>query len=168
MNRVCSLLVIGPISAYLLFSLNYLGVSGFWEVFVGNNPIVFIVILFTLYATHELLHVLAGVLRGASFSSFDLAFDKSTLSIECSCSDEMTVMDYKIVLLTPFLVLTPLLIVLICLKDSHIWWQMLTLSTVGCSFDLTVFLGLAGISSDTKIVPMLKGENGFVFVQAAA
>jgi hypothetical protein len=165
---MCSTWVMGPILAYLMVSFYYLGGSGFWEVFVGNNPITFILILFVLYIAHELLHVLAGVMLGASLNSFDFGFDKSTLSIECACSNEMSVLDYKIILLSPFLLLTPLLFVLACCNESHVWWQLLTISTTGCSFDLTVFMGLMGIPNDTKIVPMLKGENGFVFVQAAA
>ena len=166
MSRVCSLWVMGPITAYLLISFYYLGVSRFREVFAGGNSILFIVILFILYAVHELLHVLAGIIVGASISSFDFAFDKSTLSIECGCSDEMSVMGYKFMLLLPFLILTPL--VLACFNETHMWWQLLVISTVGCCFDLTVFMGLIGISNNTKIVPMLKGENGFVFVKAAA
>ncbi|MBT7951295.1 MAG: hypothetical protein HN764_06715 [Gammaproteobacteria bacterium] len=45
---------------------------------------------------------------------------------------------------------------------------MLVLSTSGCAFDLTVFFGLWGVPLDTKIIPELKGENGYVYMKAGS
>ncbi len=167
MNFLCWTMLIGPALLYLVVNILYSGIDGFWDNFINIETLYFLPILIILYIVHEALHVLAGLIVGTRLSSFKFGFDKTSLSIECYCQDEMSIKAYQFMLLLPFVVLTPLLVGLACFNASHLWWIMLVISTSGCAFDLTISMGLFGVPVHTRIIPELKGENGYVYLKAA-
>ncbi|MCZ6526299.1 MAG: DUF3267 domain-containing protein [Gammaproteobacteria bacterium] len=168
MGRICWILLAGPVVFYVLINIVYSGSEGFLNNFAGVHSLTFIPVLLAVYIVHEVLHVAGGMIIGARFSSFKFGFDKTKLSIECHCHDEMSIRAYLFMLLLPFGVLTPLLSGLAYFSEVHLWWMMLTLSTSGCAFDLTVFIGLIGIPGHTRIIPELEGVNGYVYLKAAS
>ena len=168
LGRMCWMFFLGRVILYFMVNFLYSGIEAFWDDFIGVEILYSLPTLIILYTGHEALHVLVGLIVGAKFSSFNFGFDKSTLSIECHCHEEMSIKAYLFILLLPFLVLTPLLTGLAYFSETHLWWLMLTLSTSGCAFDLTLFLGLLGIPGHTRIIPELDGKNGFVYVRAAS
>jgi len=167
MNILCWFLLVSPVALYIVLNVIDSGFGGLWINIRSVHSLHSIPVLLAIYVVHETLHVLGGMICGAKLSSFSFGFDKDSLSIECGCSDKMTIRGYYFFLLLPFLVLTPILAGLALDSGSHLWWIMLVTSTSGCAFDLTVFLGLWGVPTETKIIPELKGENGYVYVRAA-
>ena len=167
MNIICWLLLVSPVVLYIFLNVVESGFAGLWTNITSIHSLQTIPALIALYLVHEALHVLGAMIFGAKLNSFSFGFDKSSLSVECGCSDKMSLKGYNFMLLLPFLVLTPLLIGLALYSGSHLWWIMLVTSTSGCAFDLTIFLGLWGVSTDTKIIPELKGENGYVYLRDA-
>ncbi|MFT7459865.1 MAG: hypothetical protein ACI909_002548 [Planctomycetota bacterium] len=168
MNIICWTMLIGPAFIYFFNNILYSGLGVFWHDFVGVKSLYSVPILIILYILHEALHVLAGLICGLKLSSFSFGFDKRSFSIECNCKEEMSIKQYQVLLLLPFLVLTPSLVAIAVYSGSHLWWIMLVLSISGCAFDLTISVALIGIPGDTKIVPELKGENGYVYLRAAS
>jgi Putative zincin peptidase len=168
MNIICWLLLISPLMFYLVLNIAESGVEGLFSNVTSVHSLQSIPVLITVYVIHEALHALGGMIVGIKLSSFNFGFDKKSLSIECGCDEQMTLKAYYFMLLLPFLVLTPLITGLAFYTGSHLWWIMLVISTSGCAFDLTVFLGLWGVPTDTKIIPELKGENGYVYMRAGS
>lgn len=165
MNRIFWMLFLSPVMIYLLVNIYYSGYREFWHNFIGIGVLPYISVFFIICIIHELLHVLAGVVAGAKLKSFYFGIDRANLSIICGCRDEISVQGYQFFLLLPFIVLTPLVAGLAYFNETHIWWYMLTISTSGCAFDLTVSMGLIGIPGKTRVIPDIKGENGLVFLE---
>lgn len=168
MTRIFWVLFVGPAVFYVVVNIINLGFGEFWNNFMGIRIIIFLPVLLLTYVIHEGLHVLGGMFAGVKFDRFNFGFDKKTLSIECGCQEEMSIHGYLLFLLIPFVVLTPLITGLAFFADAHHWWLLLVMSTSGCAFDLTIFMGLLGIPGDTRIIPVLEGENGYVYVKAAS
>lgn len=168
MNRICWILLAGSFVIYMVLNIVNSGFEGLWNNIIGVHSLHSVPVLAAVFFLHEALHVLGGVIVGVKLNSFSFGFDKKSLSIECYCPEEMSIKAYFFMLLLPFLVLTPLLAGLAYYSSSHLWWTMLVLSTSGCAFDLTIFLGLWGVPLDTKIIPELKGENGYVYMKTPA
>ncbi len=156
-----------PVAAYLIINFYQTGFDKIRDDFVGTSSLHFIAILAIMFVTHELLHIVGGVFAGARIRSFDFGFDKLSLSITCGCNDKMSVRGFRSFLLLPFIVLTPILIVLAYIDSTFPWWLMLAFSSSGCAFDLTVFTGSLGIPSKIEIIPELIGENGHVYLKGA-
>lgn len=167
MGRICWFLLVAPFVIYLLVNIIDSGFGGLWNKIISVHSLYAIPSLITVYVVHEALHVIGGMINGIKFSSFSFGFDKPTLSIDCHCHEEMSIKTYLFVLLLPFLVLTPLLAYLAYFSNAHLWSIMLVLSTSGCAFDLTIAMGLIGIPGQIRIIPVLEGKNGYVYVKAA-
>ncbi len=168
MTQICWVLLVTPVLLYVLVNIIHSGIGESWNNFIGVQSLSFISTLIIVYILHEALHILAGLIVGVKLSSFSFGFDKTSLSIECGCHQEMSIKTYQFMLLLPLLVLTPLLTGLVYTSDANLWGLMLALSTSGCAFDLTVFIGLIGVPGQVKIIPELEGKNGYVYVRAAS
>ncbi len=167
MERIYWVFFLMPLLVYLISNIVQFGLVGFWDEFIGVGPFIYISSIIALCLVHEILHAIGGVMAGAKMSSFDIGFDRKDFSIMFGCRDSMTIGGYQITLLMPFIVMTPFLVGMAYISESHVWWHMLMLSTSGCVFDLTVSAGLMWIPTGTRIIPDLKGEDGFVFLREA-
>jgi hypothetical protein len=157
-----------PPAIYFFISIAQSGVGRVWNDFVDINTVFFIFVLLFIYLVHEILHVIGGMLAGAKINNFKFGFNTETLSIECHCQDEMSLRGLKLFVLLPFLVLTPILAIMAYYSSSHLWWLMLALSTSGCAYDLTLFIGLIGIPDHIRVSPELEGENGYLYVKTVS
>ena len=168
LSVIVAVFLIGPPLTYVLIFILHSGARAFWSDFVSLDTMYFMTVLLLLYATHEILHVVGGMFAGAKISSFKFGIDIDTLSLECYCRDKMSLRGLKLFTLLPFLVLTPLLAVMGYNSDSHLWWLMLALSTSGCAYDLTLFVGLIGIPDHIRVFTDLEAVNGDVYVKVAS
>lgn len=167
LTLLCWALLVLPVVLYVIINIYYSGFQKIQEDFTGTNSLQIISILLLTYLAHEFLHLVGGVLAGAKTKSITFGFDKSNLSITCACNDEISVLGMKLFLLTPFVVLTSILLALALTNASAPWWLVLALSSSGCAFDLTVVAGLKGIPNKTRVIPELSGENGHVYLKGA-
>ncbi len=168
MERLYWMLFVSPVILYLFVNIFRLGVDQFWSGIISVPALYSLPVLLLLYTVHEALHVVAGLIIGVKISSFDFGFDKGSLSITCGCREEISIYGYQLMLLLPFMVLTPILAGLAYFNDPYIWLMMLAFSTSGCAFDLTLSMGLIGIPGHTRLIPELSSENGLVFLKGTS
>ena len=167
LNRAYWLVLVLPVIYYFAWGCFNYGFAGFFLALRDIGLLPYCFALLALTVIHEALHVFAGICAGVSLKNFSFGFDKSSLSINCVCRQDISIGAYLFFLLLPFLLLTPSLIYTSINYDSELWRVMLVLSTSGCAFDLVVVAGILGIPRDTRIFPEFEGRDGRVYLKSA-
>ena len=167
MNFLCWFLLLAPALVYLCVGVINYGFMEFFDKIMSVPALHSLPLLILVYILHEGLHVVAGMIAGVQLRSFSFGFDKRSLSIECICKQDISIRAYHLMLLFPFVVLTPILFYLALVSGTQLWWIIFVLSVSGCAFDLVISIGIAGIPGSTRIVPEIKGENGYVYLRSA-
>lgn len=168
LNRLHWFVFVSPVVIYLLWALLVYGFKGLWYELSSIGALTYLFSIACLTIGHEALHVIAGLAVGGKLENYSFGFDKESLSVDCICRDELSIGEYKLFLLAPFMVLNPLFLVLGLTSGAQLWWVMLMLSISGCSFDLAVLTGLRGLPEETRIIPEFEGKEGLIYLKAVS
>jgi hypothetical protein len=166
MVRLLRILFWGPAVIYLIVCVLVLGPARFWEGFTGIS-LGWFVLLAVTFVVHEALHAIGLWAAGARPQSIRFKVDKANLSIECCCSDPVSLKGFRISALLPFVVLTPVLLGLALAVEAFGAWMMLIISVSACAYDLTITIAMSNMPSDTKVIPELHVSEGSVFIRLA-
>jgi hypothetical protein len=165
LNRIYYYVIWIPFILYLGLNLLTWGLTGLWVEFTSADAPIEILLIAVLLVAHELLHVLGFVMAGVKPAKLTLSFLRENLSFELACDDVVTIGWWRIALILPCLVLTPLLAFLAASADApNLFWLLLVFSTTGCAFDIAIFAGLLGLPSEVRVRPELHSEEGRVYV----
>jgi hypothetical protein len=143
-----------------------LGPTGVWEG-LTESSLGWLLLLAAIFVIHEALHAVGFWAAGARPQSIRFKIDKANLSIECCCSDPISLKGLRISALLPFAILTPLLLGLAIVTEDFGAWTMLVISVSACAYDLTVALATSNVPGDTKVLPELHTSEGSVFIRLA-